>query len=379
MSAYPAYRALSGSSTRLGLLVDSADFWRQLRDDIARAEDSILIQTLTFEGDSVGMALANALRKSRASVRRVIVDSFTRFIQNDRFLLAPASLLDPALRAEARATRRTMRGAERDGVQIVWSNPVGFLLRKFAARNHKKSVVIDGRIAYIGGVNFSEHNFAWHDLMLRIVDPDVASFLHEDFEATWHARATARAESFRGLELLTCDGVRNAVMFERLFELVDAARDEIYVTSPYLTFPFTQQLAAARRRGVGVTVVSPRDNNHPALRKYIRWEARRSDLELRLYEGGMSHLKAMLIDDRWLVLGSSNFDVLSYRVHQEILAIVTDAEVIADFRRRVVDEDLACSTPAPAQAPRTGRLTYYRMRVTAALAVMAASSREHPR
>ena len=55
----------------------------------------------------------------------------------------------------------------------------------------------------------------------------------------------------------------------------------------------------------------------------------------------MSHLKAMLIDNQVLIAGSSNFDYLSYRIHQELIAVITNAAVVSDFRRRVMLPDLA--------------------------------------
>jgi Phosphatidylserine/phosphatidylglycerophosphate/cardiolipin synthases and related enzymes len=60
----------------------------------------------------------------------------------------------------------------------------------------------------------------------------------------------------------------------------------------------------------------------------------------------MIHLKAIVIDDRVLVMGSSNFDVVSYRAEQEIVVLVTDRRVIDEFTRRVIDPDLEASMPA---------------------------------
>jgi len=80
------------------------------------------------------------------------------------------------------------------------------------------------------------------------------------------------------------------------------------------------------------------------------WSRPRSNIDLRLYQRGMTHLKAMLIDDQYLIAGSSNFDYLSYRLYQEIVAIITDAETIADFRERVLLPDLANSLAVDCQA-----------------------------
>src|SRR5712692_2298001 len=105
----------------------------------------------------------------------------------------------------------------------------------------------------------------------------------------------------------------------------------------------SRSMASNCSRGVDVMIVTPEQNNWSYFAKYARVESARSNVDLRLYRGGMSHLKAMLIDDQYLIAGSSNFDYLSYRLYQEILAVITAPEVISEFRERVMLPDLARS------------------------------------
>ena len=322
------------------LLVDFNDFWPRLREDIARAEESILIQTFAFEGESVGKQLAEALLVSSAADRRALVDSFTRVVLSDRFRFSPSNLLDGDLRSEARETRVMRARLQAAGVRIKFTNPFGPSPRRLLSRNHKKLIVIDRTTAYLGGINFSEHNAAWHDMMLRIVDADTVSLLREDFESTWSGRDPCRRAQFDGVELLSADGRHNGRAFARVMNLIDDARSSIFVESPYVTFPFYERLRAATRRGAAVTIVTPEQNNWRFFANYARLESARSGIDLRLFRG-MSHLKAMLIDDEYLVCGSSNFDYLSYRIHQELIAVITIPDVIADFRTRVMLPDLA--------------------------------------
>jgi cardiolipin synthase len=79
-------------------------------------------------------------------------------------------------------------------------------------------------------------------------------------------------------------------------------------------------------------------------------ESARSEIDLRLFQGGMSHLKAMLIDDQYLIAGSSNFDYFSYRIHQEILAVITNPELINEFRQRVMIPDFTNAERISCQA-----------------------------
>lgn len=326
----------------LKLLVGSSEFWDALRSDIAGARSSVLVQTLSFEGDHAGLGLSAALKECPAPDRRIVVDEFTRWIQNDRFLMAPKNLLDAELRSEVRATGTMVRDLEADGVGVRWVNPWGFLWRRGAGRNHKKLIVVDERVAYIGGINFSEHNFAWHDMMLRIEDGDAAAYCAEDFEHTWAGRDVPSARGFPGLQLLMLDARENPRLFQPVLDRIAGAREEIIIESPYLSFPFTEALADACGRGVRVQLITPAGNNREFLKDYICWEGARCGMDVRLMDG-MTHLKGMLIDDEALVMGSSNFDYLSYRAHQEVVAIVDDPEVIRDFRERVIEPDLARS------------------------------------
>src|ERR1051325_3815532 len=234
------------------LLVNFDAFWSRLRDDIAAAQKSVHIQTFALEGDSVGKELAAALVSSSAPDRRVLADSFTRVVLSDRFKYAPANLFDRELRREARDTKTMMRELGRAGVEIRFTNPYGLSPRKLLSRNHKKLIVIDNSVAYIGGINFSEHNAAWHDMMLRIDNQESAAFLAEDFVSSWSGRDRLATTQANQLELFTSDGRQNRPAFQRVFDLIDDARESIFVESPYITFPFYEHLRQATRRGVEV-------------------------------------------------------------------------------------------------------------------------------
>ncbi|MEO5511756.1 MAG: phospholipase D-like domain-containing protein [Longimicrobiales bacterium] len=339
------------ATTAHQILVDGPEFWASLQEDIANAEHSICIQTLTFEGDLAGTALADALIACRAPRRRVLIDSFNLYFQRDRFVYAPANLrASSPVRAEAQATREMIARLRSAGVEVRYTNPAGVFMHKLLARDHKKLVLIDGDIAYIGGINFCDHNFDWHDMMIRVSRTDVASTLATDFNATWNGLQAPAATRSGDIEILNLDGSGNEVTCRRLLSAIDEAQSSVEVLSPYMTFPFTDALRAAVQRGVRVVVVSPAENNRGFLTTYMRAEATRSGFDLRLYQGRMSHLKGMLIDNAELIIGSSNFDWLTYHLLGEVMAVVTNAGIIEEFRRRVLAPDIATSVPA-APAP----------------------------
>ena len=334
------------------LLIDSPAFMEQLEHDLGQATRSVCVQTMSFEGDRAGQRLAQLLIGRKDLDRTLIIDRYSLYDLNDRFLPTPWNVVSASLWRELGQTLRLVRQLQRDGVEVYWTNPVGMLLRKFIARNHKKSVLIDDRITYFGGVNFCDHNFRWHDVMLRVEDEGVGAFVREDIRATLRGENLSSRRDFGDIEIVLLDGVQNPRLNEPVLQLIREARESIVVQSAYLSFPFYDHLAQAVRRGVAVTLIAPERNNKPKMDTYTQWAAAGAGITLRLYSGGMSHIKAMLIDDTALVMGSSNFDVLSFHVQQEVMAIVRSRPLIEQYRRDVLEPDLARSVePTRAISP----------------------------
>ncbi|HQV02046.1 MULTISPECIES: phospholipase D-like domain-containing protein [unclassified Novosphingobium] len=321
-----------GNPSHIELAVGSVEFLARAQADLARASRRVLIQAMTFEGDAAGQAVAAAITASPAQDRRVLVDDYTRHVINDRFLSFSRDL---ALSAEAEATWAMFDSLERSGIGLRLTNPVGANPLRYATRNHKKLLVIDDA-AWIGGINFSDHNFAWHDMMVRIEHSEVADWLAREFERDWAGEVGSNAASVSDIDLLSLDGTANAAGFEPLLELIGNAQSEIEVVSAYPTFPFVDALAAVAARGVPVRLYTPRPNNKPVIRDYLLGVARRSGLDLRLTPM-MTHAKALLVDGRTLVVGSSNFDFVSHRANAEYLATIRDPALIGEFTTRVLE------------------------------------------
>ncbi|MFH2005794.1 MAG: phosphatidylserine/phosphatidylglycerophosphate/cardiolipin synthase family protein [bacterium] len=347
---------MGAEAMKVELLIGADEFWSRLRADIEAARSRVLIQAMTFEGDSVGLALAEALSRCRAPDRRLLVDAFSKYKISDRFALRPTSFLDPAYRAEYRAGLDAVRDLRSAGVGLRYTNPVGPLLAFFPARNHKKMMLIDGDVAYIGGINFSEHNFSWHDMMLRVESPELTEFLAQDFRTTWEGRNNSRYRRFGTTDVFLCNGAASADLYERVFAIISGAARRVVVYSPYVSFPLIDQLQRAASRGVAVTIISSEELNSPLFKSYLAYEADRLGFELLVRPGRMSHLKAMLLDDRYLVAGSSNFDIVSYRVEQELITIFDDPALAAAFKSEILEPDLVTCRPAErGGAPWMGR------------------------
>lgn len=325
------------------LLVGAQAFWDRASADMAGASQRVLVQAMTFEGDTAGLAVAAAIAASPAADRRVLVDDYTRHVINDRFL---ALCSDAAVQAEANATWAMFDAVKASGAGLRITNPVGRNPLRYALRNHKKLLVVDDAV-WLGGINFSDHNFAWHDMMVRIEDAAMADWFAAQFDCDWHGRGGSEAVSLAGIDLLSVDGGANEAAFQPLLDGFAAARHSIEVISAYPTFPFVDALAAAAARGVDVALYTPRANNKPIIRDYLLGVAQSSGLIIRLLPE-MSHVKAALIDGQALVVGSCNFDFVSYRANAEYVATIRDAALIGDFTARLLEPARAVAVaPSP--------------------------------
>jgi cardiolipin synthase len=352
---------------RIELLLDAQVFWARLRDDLVTARRTAWIQTFTFEGDRVGVALGRALRESRAADRRLLIDRYSLLYHSDRIIPGPA-WLDREFRREVFLTRRWVERLRTGGVGVRFSNPLGPSPLRLLRRNHKKIAVFDGRIAYLGGINFSDHNFAWHDMMLRVESDELSVLLQQDFEASWAGRPMALDRRVGPLRVLSLNGRANERGIRPVLDVVAGARSSIDVVSAYLSHPFTAHLARACARGVRVRVLTPARNNKSNLARHILETAHRFGFEVYRYAGGMSHMKAMLVDGEVLVAGSSNFDFMSYHILEELVVITRNRATIDDFTRRVWMPDVAGVQPTLVRSSVGTRLGDAAVRVGAAVA-----------
>ena len=351
----------------LDLIVGAENFWSRAEVDIASARDRVFVQAMSFEGDATGWAVAEALFSSKATDRRVLVDDYTRVNINDRQVRSRAGSRDAALQAEARATDQMFRQMANSGISVRRTNPIAFPGLNYPARNHKKLLVADD-IAYVGGINFSDHNFAWPDLMLRIEGADEAEFLATDFQQTFVGSSRLASADFGLVQLIALDGRENAAGFARVFDAIETAKGEIEVVSPYLTHPFTAALGRAAGRKVRVHLSTPWPNNKPLVRNALLSAARRYGFDVSLFSV-MSHVKGMLIDGEKLILGSSNFDFASFAAEEEFLAITTDSRVIEVFQSKVLAP--AYLNPVRIDASIRGEMAELLLRV-AAIAIKGA-------
>ena len=335
---------------KFDILIGSDNFWDALKADIVSAKTRVHIQAMTCEGDSVGAKVFEAMKQSEAADKCLCVDNFSNLVISDDFIYGRRRLHDPASREEVRTTKEIFSTAPSENIKMAFTNPMGFLFTKYPHRNHKKLMLIDDDVAYVGGINFSEHNFEWHDIMLRIESQDMTALLSDDYQNTINGKNQSLRTNIGDTEVFILDGRRSWGLYEDLFEVLKSAKHSIKVISPYITWPFLDVIGEKAKDGVDVRIISPEANNKALLKYYLQNQQKKYPFSLFMYEKKMSHLKAILIDEETLVMGSTNFDFASYCLEQEFCLVFRDPDLIAQFKEKVVDDALAHSREHKSEA-----------------------------
>ncbi len=252
------------------------------------------------------------------------------------------------------------------GVRCLPFNPPAFSrLHWLDVRDHRKLVVIDGATAFLGGLNIGDEYAGygdsltnWRDVGIRL-DGAAAGELQQLFRGTWR-QESGEAEPFRetpsvsvppgDADVMVVNGTprQTRSVIGRSFRLaMTVARDSIRIMTPYFV-PGPRVVRALLRalgQGVRVEMILPSVSDVPLVKTVSRaYLAPLVQAGAELYErqGTILHAKAMLIDDRWITLGSANLDLRSFHRNYEI-NVVIDSPAFGDQVRRMFDEDLARS------------------------------------
>jgi len=345
------------------LLAGADAFLRELGAALDGCQRSLYAQFMTYEGDAVGQAFSDRLadRAAAGADVRLMVDGYTDVVLNDIYPILLHRLGEA--REERARTQALFESLQARGVAIQRTAPPGPLGIYLPYRNHKKMVVIDERVAFVGGINISEHNFAWHDFMVRIEGPLVAD-LAEDFRSTWGGATTPFDTPRPGEDFILNQCAGRYPIFEEVLAMIGRAERSIVIESPYLLGDHIERaLQAATRRGVRVTIILPHASNKLMYRLWSRKLRRRlAHHNAALYgyqgNGGMTHAKLLMVDDRWATFGSFNMIELEGITQKELNVFTGDVDLIEQLQQFVA-RDLAQSTPlAPARIT-GGRFTYY--------------------
>lgn len=325
--------ALAGSpvytDNALEIFSDGASKFNALKRDLRSASNYINIQYYIFEDDQIGSEIADILiAKVRKGVKvRVIYDHVGSFHVNSTFF-------------------KRLRAA---GVEAFPFFKVAFipLASKVNWRNHRKMVIIDGRVGYIGGMNIADRYIdggkkfeLWRDCHLRVSGPAVAA-LHYSFARDWNFMGRELLDDFPvptpagdvGAQLITGGPMSQWNSMSQFFlQAISSASRRIWIQTPYFLPPeyLIKALQNAALSGVDVRIMMPRRSDSLLLglasRSYFT-ELLKSGVKFYLFESGMLHSKLIIIDDDLSTVGSANFDFRSFEHNFEGNLIIYSPEV----------------------------------------------------
>ncbi len=330
---------LKTDSLPITLLPGSESFTKDLNSSLKQTQQKIWIQTLSLEADAAGYWLFDLL-KSRDIKKRIIIDQFYHAFINDQFIYARRNRNNITLKSEITATKDLLESFQNNNTKIKEVEPLGFCLRKLVARNHKKIIILDDHTAYIGGINFCQHNFAWHDLMLKIKEPDIVQVLKKDFTETWQGLSKPYLIQKRNWSLLSTCRDKNKYHNQFILNQLQQAKNHIKVHTPYLSTPFIDILWKQASNGVRVDLITNQQSNWRAYENYLSSYNNHKNFHIHYYQPCFTHCKAIVIDNKKILLGSSNYDYNSFYVNSELVFLTTDQNLIKEFNSKIWEVDL---------------------------------------
>ena len=325
------------------------DKFEALFNDIRAAEEYIHLQYYIIEDDHIGRALRDALiERAKAGVKvRGIYDDFGCWGVSRKFF-------------------RSMREA---GIDIHPFFKVVFppFATRINWRNHRKLAVIDGEVAYVGGMNVADRYIdggsifgCWRDTHMRITGPAVAAVQYS-FAVDWSFMGQSLLQEpvdmslpkgpgeAAGLQMMRCGPTSewsNVSLY--MLKAIGNAKKRVYIQTPYFlpTDAMLSALQAAALSRVDVRVMIPLKSDSSTLTlasySYIM-ECLRAGIKIYLFEAGMLHSKTMMIDDRLSAIGSANIDFRSFEHNFEETMFIFSSEVNTTLRAQFM-ADLQQST-----------------------------------
>jgi cardiolipin synthase len=327
-------------------LVDGEEYFVRFIDSITTAKKSVDIRTYIFDNDDFAAQLGKLLRRrsNEGLDIRILLDGLGTIVATGAD--------DESQPDDYEAPVSVREFLENDSEIDVRQSKNPWLV----AGDHVKTTIIDGEVAYAGGMNIGrEYRYVWHDLMMELRGP-VVGVLGDEFDRAWaHAgpmgdagyvfsrmmpnNETADSNGYPMRVLHTRPG--NAEIFRAQRAAIRNAKSYIFIQNAYFTDDaMLYELAKARRRGVDVRVILPLVGNHGPINKSNVLAANamlEHGIRVFVYPG-MSHVKAAVYDG-WACLGSANWDKLSFRTNKELNIATSHPEYVQGLIDRVFTPD----------------------------------------
>ncbi|WP_324653593.1 phosphatidylserine/phosphatidylglycerophosphate/cardiolipin synthase family protein [Georgenia sp. H159] len=320
--------AVGVADSELTVYTYGEDLYSAMLEAIRGAREYIFFETFIWKDDAVGQEFKRELLAAaeRGVEVFVVFDSFGNLVVPRSFKTFPDTV-------------HTLKFP-------LWRPGILTLNMRKVGRDHRKILVVDGELGFVGGYNVGElYATQWRDTHLRISGPAVWE-LDNAFVDFWNDHRRPHHPELEDRGAMSWDSriraARNspsALLFPvrgAYINAMDRARQHVYLTQGYfIPDPeFLDSMLSAARRGVDVSVLIPEVSNHVL----SDWVARsfydrllRGGVRIWLYQGAMVHAKTATVDGRWTTIGTTNIDRMSMLGNFEINVEIHDKDLAAQM------------------------------------------------
>lgn len=329
------------------LLKNGEEKFPEVIQAIKNAKNHIHLEYYIFENDKIGNLIIDLLiQKAENGLKvRFIYDDFgSRGIKNKQL--------------------KKMRAAGVD-VYPFYKIKIIALANRLNYRNHRKIIVIDGEIGFVGGINVCEkyinnqdnNKLYWRDTHLKIIGPAVMN-LQYIFLVDWNycskEKIQPNSDYFPSMDYLGSENQTESdnkvvqivasgpdskapLILQSICKAITTAQNEILITTPYFipSDSLSDSLIIAATSGVKTKLLVPKVSDS----KFVNFASRsyftkllKSGVEIYRYEKGFVHSKTMVIDNEISIIGTANMDMRSFDLNFEVNAIVYDKEISNELR-----------------------------------------------
>jgi len=312
----------SSDHNKYNLYDDPFRFYNAMLSDIESARNLIFLETYRFNNDLIGVKFRDVLeKKSREGVEiKILMDSWGTSLPSNFF-----------------------SEIVKNGGEIRYFKKIKFFWDFFTKnhrRNHRKLLLIDDTVAYIGSANITNYSLNWKESMLRMED-DTAKYLRkvflEDFglynKYVFEKPSYTRTIKHNGFEIIRdVPSMTRQRIRKKYVRLVKEANHEIIVETPYFLpgFVMRKAMSDASKRGVDVKILIPKHSDVgmiDLLRSRFIGQLHKNGISFFYYLPHNLHAKLLLIDKETFSIGSPNFDYRSFRFQHEICIVGENKEI----------------------------------------------------
>ncbi|MEE6679357.1 cardiolipin synthase [Pediococcus pentosaceus] len=326
--------AILTTKNDLKIFTDGHEKFNNLFEDLKKAKHHINIEYFTIYDDQLGKKLRKILvQKAREGVQvKVLYDLFGSKGSKQKFF-----------------KELIQAGGE---VTPFMKSKLGYYSFRINFRNHRKIVVIDGSVGYIGGFNIGDQYLGrnkrfgnWRDTHLRL-EGSVVLQLQSRFFMDWNASAKRQKVQF-SLDYFPQSNVQNNIPMQIVssgpendvqkikqgyIKMIMGAKHSIWIETPYFIpdDALMEALLIAIRSGIEVRIVIPQMPDHPFVYRateYYVQQLLKAGARIYSYQNGFMHAKTIVVDNMITSVGSANWDIRSFKLNFEANAFMYDPKV----------------------------------------------------